>query len=209
MFAFYLESTGSNGELSLGAADTNHYTGSLQYVPITSATYYEVALDKFAINGKPVTSVTKAILDTGTSLLAGPTADVKAIAAALGATPFPLNNNEVRTRMHRLDALTHHRLTRSSFYVVSLPASARLQYTIDCSAVPNLPDLSITLGGVTFTLTGAQYTLNVEGMCLLAMTGIDIPAPAGPLWIMGDPFLRTYYGVFDVVNKRVGLAPAK
>lgn len=68
--------------------------------------------------------------------------------------------------------------------------------------------MSITIGSATFTLTGAQYTLNVEGMCLVAVLGLDVPAPAGPLVILGDPFLRAYYAAFDPVNKRVGLATA-
>lgn len=39
-----------------------------------------------------------------------------------------------------------------------------------------------------------------------SFTGLDIPAPLGPIWIIGDVFLRRFYTVYDLGNNAVGFA---
>lgn len=176
VFAFYLSNEdGVDGELDFGGIDANHYTGDFMYVAVSSQTYWEVKLDSLSIDGKVVTSATKAIVDSGTSLLAGPKSEVTAIAKSLGAIPL---------------------LTTG-------------EWLIDCKKRTNGKDLTIVLGGHTLTLSSMDYIINNAPLCLLGMVGIDIPAPAGPLWILGDPFMRKYYTVFDYGEKRLGFALAK
>ena len=177
-FSFYLSQTsGQDGELIFGGADPSKYSAPLTWVDLTSETYWETKLDSLMVGGTSGTSATRVIVDSGTSILAGPTADVKAIAKQVGAKPFFLNPEE---------------------------------YTIDCSKISSLPDIDVTMGGQKFTLTGKDYVINEENVeCLFGMTGIDVPAPMGPLWIMGDIFMRKYYVVFDAGKERLGIAPAK
>ena len=60
-----------------------------------------------------------------------------------------------------------------------------------------------------YTLTKEEYIINDGGKCMFAMTGLDVPAPAGPLYILGDVFMRAHYVKFDVGQKRVGFAALK
>lgn len=95
VFSFFLSNgDGTSGELTLGGVDTAHFKGPLNYVPVTRKAYWETTLTGLTINNQSMTASTRVIIDTGTSLLAGPTADVKAIAALVGAAPFWLNPKE-------------------------------------------------------------------------------------------------------------------
>jgi len=175
VFAFYLQSDASAmGELVFGGIDQSHFTGDLVNVPLTSETYWEVSLDKAMFGSDTVvSSAQKAIIDSGTSLLAGPTDQVAALAKKIGATSI----------------------------------AGGKEYTIDCSKVSTLPKFTVTLGGHDFALEGSDYTLSASGQCLFAFTGIDVPAPRGPLWIMGDVFMKKYYSIFDYGNKQMRFAP--
>lgn len=80
------------------------------------------------------------------------------------------------------------------------------QYTVECDKRASLPDMTFTLTGHNFTISANDYILEVQGSCISAIQGIDIPAPAGPLVILGDAFLRKWYSVYDLGNNAVGLA---
>jgi hypothetical protein len=182
VFAFYLGSGGAKGELVLGGVDPDHYTGDFAYTPVIDSApgkvgYWALKMDDFKVKGQSVTSVRKAIVDSGTSLLAVPTADMAKIAAAVGAKkvlPIPPFNKE---------------------------------YTVDCDS-PG-PDIDIVIGGNTYTLKKEDYIIKDETICLFGMTGLDVPAPAGPLYILGDVFMRAHYVKFDVGGKRLGFAQLK
>jgi hypothetical protein len=84
--------------------------------------------------------------------------------------------------------------------------------TVDCSKVSSLPNVVVTISGRQFVLTPKDYILNLssagENICLSGFIGMDIPAPYGPLWILGDIFMGAYYTQFDYGAKRVGFATA-
>ncbi|CAD7699731.1 unnamed protein product [Ostreobium quekettii] len=79
--------------------------------------------------------------------------------------------------------------------------------TIDCSLVPQMPDIAFVLGGKRFTLSSEQYVLKVtqfgQTECISGFQGLDLPQP---MWILGDVFIGAYHTVFDYGNARVGFA---
>jgi saccharopepsin len=69
--------------------------------------------------------------------------------------------------------------------------------------------LTFTLTGHNFTIGPFDYILEVQGSCISALMGMDIPEPAGPLAILGDAFLRKWYSVYDLEKNAVGIAKSK
>ncbi|NP_001290503.1 chymosin precursor [Camelus dromedarius] len=88
LFSVYMDRNGQGSMLTLGAIDPSYYTGSLHWVPVTLQQYWQFTVDSVTINGVAVACVggCQAILDTGTSVLFGPSSDILKIQMAIGAT---------------------------------------------------------------------------------------------------------------------------
>jgi len=82
------------------------------------------------------------------------------------------------------------------------------QYTLDCATVPSLPPFCLVFNGKEFCLEATDYVLEVQKQCISGFMGLDVPPPMGPIWIIGDVFLRKYYTVYDLGRNRVGFATA-
>ncbi|XP_028305859.1 nothepsin [Gouania willdenowi] len=184
VFSFYLSraagGSSPDGELLLGGIDESLYNGPINWIPLTSKGYWQIKMDSVSVQG--VSSFCprgcQAIVDTGTSLIAGPTNDSFLLQQLIGATPTNIG-----------------------------------EFLIDCSRVSSLPHVTFALGGVDYTLTAEHYVrremLGDRELCFSGFQAVDIVTPEGPLWILGDVFLRRFYSVFDRGQERVGLAVAK
>ncbi|KAL4647820.1 cathepsin D-like [Arapaima gigas] len=181
VFSFYINRDPKShvgGELILGGTDQKYYQGELHYVNVTRQAYWQIKMDGVAVGSQLMLCKggCQAIVDTGTSLIAGPVQEIRALQRAIGALPLLMG-----------------------------------QYIIDCKKIPSLPVISFTIGGKQFNLTGEEYiikeTILGVTVCLSGLMAINIPPPAGPLWILGDVFIGRYYTVFDRDADRVGFAP--
>jgi len=179
-FSFWLNRTAgktNGGELILGGYDPSHFSGPINYVPISKDGYWQFEATTISVLGHDYCDTCTAICDTGTSLFGGPTKDTDAINKAIGGIPV-----------------------------------IEGEYLIDCAKIPTMPDVTIVVDGVTYTLTAEQYVLQVteegETECISGFFGLDVPPPMGPLWIFGDVWWGINSVIFDVANNRIGFGPA-
>jgi len=89
VFAFWLNRDthgAQGGEMTLCGMDSAHYTGDIAWEPLTKTDYWRIQMGGLAIGSTQIAGNVSAIVDTGTSLLAGPVAAVRQIQQMIGAT---------------------------------------------------------------------------------------------------------------------------
>ncbi|XP_072336089.1 pepsin A-3-like [Scyliorhinus torazame] len=180
LFSFYLtrENGQSGSEVIFGGVDPNHFTGQINWVPITVEGYWQIHLDSVKINGQVVAcqSGCQAVVDSGTSVIVGPTAPIQKILRAIGAGPL-----------------------NGPWYYVSCNSVSSMP---DVTFVINGIDYPVSSSAYVL-----KRTSNGKHYCMSGFDNMALPTTE-KLWVLGDVFIGVYYSIFDRGNNQVGFAKA-
>ncbi|KAL9115004.1 MAG: hypothetical protein Q9227_001248 [Pyrenula ochraceoflavens] len=179
------------GDLLFGAVDRSLYNEPFAMMPVTNPpedsvfhNLWTVSIDHATFNTTtPISQTFKSssvgLLDSSSPYLALPDEIARNISAAIGARPGP-------------------------YWFENVPCSDRLY----------LPTLTVGLDGHNFTIDAFDYTLEVYlkgtgSVCLVTFIPSDEFGFGQDYALLGAPFMRGFYSVFDMRRHQVGMASLK
>lgn len=180
------------GSISFGAADPK-YTVSGHKVTwhrLIGSHYWEVKVNDIKIDGVSTNYCfggCKAAIDTGSSVSTAPSSFMKKITKVI-----PMEGDCSKY-------ITSPRIT----YVIEDIHRNEVEIHMDPQ------DYVIDEGSSSSFNAFSYYWGPHEHFCSIGYIPLDIPAPRGPLFVLGNNFIRKYYSIFDRDNLLVGFTLAK
>ncbi|PCH35995.1 acid protease [Wolfiporia cocos MD-104 SS10] len=176
------------GVFTLGGTNSTLYTGSIEFqslVDSSSPTFWMLDVSSVTVQGKsvsiPTGSSAQAAIDTGTTLIGGPSEAVKNVYAAIPGS----------------QALSGQ---YNGFYAFPCSTTVNVSMAFGGSSWPISPE-DMNLGPMQ---EGSNYC--VGGIFDLDL-GSDVSSGNGnPSWVVGDTFLKNVYSVFRASPAAVGFA---
>jgi hypothetical protein len=175
VFSLYLSRYPSqDSALLFGDPDPQYFHAPLIFVPVSHDQFWQVALLGVRIDQSLqhfCAAGCQMLVDSGTSLISGP-------------------SNQVELLLQQLDIAP------------------------DCHNIDQLPAVYFELDGIKLALEPRDYVIRLRSKsgsfsCSSSFTELDIAPPRGPLWVVGDVFLRKFFTAFDRGNHKIGFAEAR
>lgn len=154
------------GSLTFGALDQSVYTGDINYISVPNPGYWEIPMSGLTVNGKSISIDTPSVaIDSGTSLIAGPTEQIEAIYAQISGSQALSGSN-------------------AGTYLIPCTTSATVSLTFGSTAYTINPT-DLIAGQLTATMCMGGFIVN-------PVPAQQISAGV-PAWIIGDVFMKNVY----------------
>jgi len=195
---FLADSDDEESEISIGGISPQHVTGNLTWAPVAMPDlgYWQIRIKTIYIGDqivdycKDVESNCRAVVDTGTSLLAVPASAVDELHSSLANS---LVQDHMSIEENGCKGLI----------------GADLRFELEDGFVITLKPQDYARQAAAASSTNATdgQPTKPRIICKPTLMPLELPAPLGPkLFIWGEPVLRQYYTVYDWQNRRIGFA---
>jgi cathepsin D len=181
VFSFYFNKHDEQmSQIHIGGYNNKHIQGEIFYSPVISTNYWEIKLDDIHFGDMKLNICKQisctAIVDTGTSMIAGPSSLIEV-----------------------LESLS--------------------QVDVNCGNYNVLKNLKFEINGALFNLDPEFYVIKIDNAaeidgvkyskCISAFMRMNALSDSQKLTIiLGGPFLKKYYTIFDREENKIGFAVA-
>lgn len=220
-FSFYITDVNEEVQSQVILGEPNHlfYEDKLVWHQVTEESYWQVEMEDIYVDGKPLSicpfNKCKLVVDTGTSVITGPSEDLGNLLdkitfsdcneiSSLPEIGFKVGDYLYTMKPEEYIMFSHHN--------VSL-LETRNEVNKNSNSFLNKVETGVSFENKNQFLSGTNFeNLNKNNFftftkgCKRAFMPLDVSPPKGPLWVLGDIFLRKYFVSFDRDNKRIGIA---
>jgi len=204
MFAFFLGSGEEASELALGGYDDDHVDGDVHWNPVLDPEegHWMIKVKAIRVDGVEVPfcedGTCKAVLDSGTSLLAMPSKAFPVVYKRLWHRAALDGNCEGDGP--QLDFEFEDFTVTMGPEDYSRPAQCKRPSTATTFQQDFNP----------FSSKGTHGPTRNDLCCRPMLMSVDMEAPIGPkLFLLGEPVLKKYYTVYDAENMKIGIGKAR
>jgi len=181
------EDNSTGGEITIGDLDPQHCDAHVDWVPLSQATYYQVTLEGVRVGAsKP---------GDAELVLSSPSEGKGQEAISdTGTSLIAGPPDQIQQLAEKLGGTLDEQ---------------QGVYMVPCETSSSLPPVIFTLNGQDYSVTNKNYVdilSQDDPRCFLGFQ--PFKSAFGPSWILGDCWIREYCQVYDMGNKRLGLAKA-
>jgi hypothetical protein len=178
------EDNSTGGEITIGDLDPKHCDAHVDWVPLSQATYYQVTLEGVRVGASTA--------GDAELVLSSPSDKGQEAISDTGTSLIAGPPDQIQQLAEKLGGKLDEQ---------------QGVYMVPCETASSLPPVIFTLNGQDYSVTNKNYVdiLSQEDpRCFLGFQ--PFRSAFGPSWILGDCWIREYCQIYDMGNKRLGLA---